>query len=99
MASEGARGEVIVGFEHLTPEAVFEATLEAELICFLNYNDGFVLTEVIGIVFRLTFQTLYYNLKELNHQLSKSTLHDHPPSNPDLLDLLRTTEIYQSFQN
>jgi hypothetical protein len=27
----GARGEVIVGFEHLTPEAVIEATIEAEL--------------------------------------------------------------------
>ncbi|GIT09170.1 MAG: hypothetical protein CM1200mP30_28000 [Pseudomonadota bacterium] len=39
------------------------------------------------------------NLKELNQQLSKSTLHDHPPPNPDLLDLLRTTEIYQSFHN
>ena len=39
------------------------------------------------------------NLKELNHQISKSTLHDHPPPNPDLLDLLRTTEIHQSFQN
>ena len=39
------------------------------------------------------------NLKELNQQLGKSTLHDHPPANPDLLDLLRTTEIYQSFQN
>ena len=38
------------------------------------------------------------NLKELNQQLGKSTLHDHPPANPDLLDLLRTTEINQSFQ-
>ena len=38
------------------------------------------------------------NMIELYEQLGKSTLHDHPPRNPNLLDLLRTTEINQSFQ-
>jgi hypothetical protein len=27
----GARGDIIPGFEHLTPEAALEATIEAEL--------------------------------------------------------------------
>jgi len=38
------------------------------------------------------------NLIELYEQLDKSTLHDLPPGNPNLLDLLRTIDINQSFK-
>ena len=38
------------------------------------------------------------NMIELNEQLSKSSLHDIPPQNPNLLDLLRTIDVNKSFQ-
>ncbi|MBC8258139.1 MAG: ATP-grasp domain-containing protein [SAR324 cluster bacterium] len=39
------------------------------------------------------------NMIELHEYLDKATLHDLPPRNPNLLDLLKTSEINQSFQN
>ncbi len=54
--------------------------------------------EILLYLYNFWMDSTSENLKELNEQLSKSTLHDHAPDNPNLLDLLRTTEIYKSFQ-
>jgi acetyl/propionyl-CoA carboxylase alpha subunit len=65
-----------------------------------NYkNTTYDLTlEVLLFLYNYWKDSSAENLIELYEQLDKSTLHDLPPNNPNLLDLLRTIDINQSFK-